>query len=159
MNTLILAETRKMGVDWLAQNVANDAPGVHNRNQTEIVFTNGDKMVVISKGDHLGLLTPLNGDRGIIVGTVSDDLIDRTLARYKAYKVTIELTQGLGQVLTATEIKRRKLIQQMADLDKEERINAFFKDIRLEGTKITKTTIHSDTNNRSFSIQIDGKYV
>ena len=131
MNTLIIAASRSEGVAWLKDNVAK-TDDERRRTQTEIFYKNGDYISVISRAVHLrGRVVGAN-DRAILVGNVPAELIEAANQLYQARGLPLEINRQGGEIMTATEIKRRHLQQQMADLEREERLDSFFKNVKIE---------------------------
>jgi hypothetical protein len=157
MNTLIIAESRKLGVEWLNTNMPPNEELDKRRTQTNIWFKNGDTATVISKREHFSTAGMSNNDRAVIVGAVDQQLMNLITAAYNARGNTLFVEQQ-GQVLTPTELKRRQYLQQLEDLEKEERLYNFFNTVALDGIKFTKTEVNANNSTRSFSIVIQGKF-
>ncbi len=165
MTTILLSETRKLGVSHLAQLLApiiNNSPDEANfrkKTQTEVIYQNGDRVVVVSTADHLRDITPRNGDQAVVIGAISGELLRQLENYYKASQATIVINQGEGGViLTPTELRKRALRQQMEDLDKEELLGIALKNLNIPGVIFTKFKITTGTN-RSFTINVDGSFI
>lgn len=155
MKTLIIAETRKVGVEWLENNVASN-PQERRRTQTEIEYRNGDSMVVVSKADQVRGRPMTVGDRAIVVGTVEESVVNTIVNMYLLNNIQL-LVEQQGTVMSATDLKRRALMLQMEDLEREDRLRNYFQGLNLEGIRIGKTDIRVD--NRQFTISITGNFV
>lgn len=157
MNTLIIAENRKLGVDWLGLNMPPNDATDKRRTQTSITFKNGDNAYVISKVEHFVPQSMTNNDKAVIVGAIDQGLINMITENYRGKGFALEIEHH-GQILTQTELKRRQCLQQLEDLEKEERLNLFFNQIQLDGIRFTKTEVNTNGNSRSFSVVVQGKF-
>ena len=157
MNTLIIAENRRLGVDWMTTNMPPNDELDKRRTQTMITFKNGDYAHVISKREHFAGLQMTPADKAVIVGVVDQALMNIITEAYRAKGIPLFVEQQ-GQVLTQTELKRRQYLQQLEDLEKEERLHNFFRTIELDGIRFTKTEVNANNNTRSFSVVIQGRF-
>ena len=164
MNTIILAENRKLGVDWVTQSIPVDPETEEYRTQTEIIYKNKDRLRVFSRQQQFEAYVASYGsslkktDRIMVVGVVDTGFIEKVVLAYKAKGHTVEINQANGQILSATALKRKALIQQMEDLEKEERLQGFFNSLDLPGTKVNRVHIGVNNSNRTFTVTIDGKF-
>lgn len=164
MNTFILAETRKAGVDWATQSIPVDPVVEEYRTQTKVIYKNGDKLRIFSRLAQFDAFVASYGgtlrkaDRIILVGAVDTNFIDGVVKVYRSKGHTIEVNQTNGQVLSVTELKRKVLLQQMEDLEKEERLHAVFKNLEIPGVKFNRVNISVTNTNRTFNVTIDGKF-
>lgn len=158
MNTLIIAETRRLGVEWINTNMPPNEELDKRRTQTAITFKNGDQALLVTKRDHFAGLQLTPTDKAVIVGAVDQTLLNIITEAYRAKGIPLFVEQQ-GQLLTQTELKRRQYLQQLEDLEKEERLHNFFRTIELDGIRFTKTDINANNNTRSFSVVIQGRFV
>lgn len=153
MKTFVLTDTRKAGVDWLEKNIPPTSEE-RRRTQTEIQYKNGDTTSVIQKFEQLG---PINSSARLIIATpVQDVIVNKIVEVYNRSGYNLVVEQQ-GMVLTATDLKRRALMEQMEDLEREDRLRAYFKDLNLNGIQITKTDVN--VGNRAFTVVLTGKFV
>lgn len=156
MKTLIISENRKTGVDWLAAKVAaGDINNILQRTQTKIV-TEADTYLVVSKLEHIDRVN--SNDHAVIVGNVAAGLIDSIVRTYRTHRYNIEIVQDGGAVLSAVELKRRQLQIQMADLDTEERVETFFRELAIPGVTFRPAKINTNAASRSFTVELVGRF-
>ncbi len=125
------------------------------RTQTDIIYKNGNTMTVISKDNHLRGRQLRGDDRAVVVGQVKNELMDFVVASYREHGFNLQIDHQ-GQVLTATELKRRQLLVQMEDLEKEENLQNFFRNINVPGVRVTG--VNFNTVNRGFTATISGRF-
>ncbi len=149
-----------MGVDWLIRNVPIDGEDRY-RTQTSVHKKNNDRYLVVTKPAHYnGQLYDNEQAKIIRLGHVAEDMLAVLTAQLERVGCTVELEAAPGGLaLTQTELKRRKLLQQLAEIDKEEQcINAVRATLEtIPDIKITSVKMSND-NQKGFAINVIGKF-
>lgn len=155
MPNLVLAETRQMGVKWLADNATKD--NIVRKTQTEIDYAPGAGLPgwrVLVTENHARGIRCRDGDGIFLLGNVSQELLTAANNCF----ATAEGGPPQPAMISKTWIKKQELIQQMQDLEREERILNQLAALELEGADVTGSNIDVDTKNRTFRIYITGRF-